>query len=148
MRLQSVLVVLFILLIGLIQTGCSSKQSQQQPAHNHTQESGSAASPSNAQIGKAINDELTGLSSIEAAVNKGDFDSAGKLFGPLHDEYHASVLPPIQDKNAKLAEDMHTKFDSLDDAVDQKDKDKILSAIKANKDSLNQAAKELGVTIK
>lgn len=148
MKLQSVLVVLFILLFGLSQSGCSSKQSQQQPAHNHTQESGSVTSPSNAQIGKAINDEMTGLSSIEAAVNKGDFDNASKLFDPLHDEYHASVLPSIQDKNAKLAEDMHTKFDSLDNAIDQKDKDKILNAIKTNKDSLNQAARELGVAIK
>jgi hypothetical protein len=154
MTLKGILTVPLVLLFGLGQTGCSSTQ---QPAHDHAQESGAAQhnhtgqsteAPSNDQTAKAIQDELGGLSSIEAAVNKGDFDSASKTFAPLHDEYHAAVLPPIKQKNAKLAEDMHSKFDELDSALDSKDKSKILSAIKANKDSLNKAAKVLGISIK
>jgi hypothetical protein len=173
MRVTSLLTIPMVLLLGTGLSGCGSSQQAaptQQPASS--QQSGasqsprnsqqsmpgmdmsqpsksnpSTSSPSNAQVGKAIQDELNGMKTIEAAVNKGDFDTASKTFEPLHNEYHAAVLPPIQAKNPKLAEDMHSKFDALDSSLDTKDKNKILSAIKTNVDSLNQAAKELGISI-
>jgi len=104
LKLKAVIIAFVVILCGLSLVGCGSNSSQ-------------SASISKDQIQKAIKDELTGLSSIEADVNKGDFDAAAKLFKPLHDEYHASVLPPIQSKNANMAEDMHAKFDALDDAL-------------------------------
>ncbi|HJV47257.1 MAG TPA: hypothetical protein VJ824_16185 [Bacillota bacterium] len=160
MIVKNTLTVVLALSLGFGLSGCGSDEH-----HEHGQKIGTAQQPaptqqqnnqvsqptdslSNVQIEKAIQDELNGLTTIETAVNKGDFEAASKTFEPIHDEYHAAVLPPIKAKNQKLAEDMHSKFDALDAALDAKDKNKILSAIKTNRDSLNQAAKELGISVK
>lgn len=43
---------------------------------------------------------------------------------------------------------MHSKFDALEDAIKSKDRTKTLNMIKINRDNLNQAAKELGTSLK
>ncbi|MGD8192165.1 hypothetical protein ACQCN2_19520 [Brevibacillus ginsengisoli] len=148
MKMNRLLSVSLILLLGLGQAGCGSQQpSTPQASPEHQEQSNQSNIPSSSQFGKAIQDELNGLASIESDIAKGDIDSASKTFETIHEEYHASVLPPIKEKNAKLSEDMHTKFDSLDDAIGSKDKDKILKAIKVNRESLKQASKEMGISI-
>lgn len=143
-----------VLSLGFGLAGCSSSQQptqQAQPAPNQTQKTTpdqSKAAPNNAQLQKAFQDELNGLTIIETDVKKGDMDTVGKIFDQIHDEFHAAVLPPIKAKNANLAKDMHSKFDELDDAIGNKDKNKILSLLKVNHDSLTQGAKELGISIK
>src|SRR4051794_26565044 len=112
-----------ILLMGLVQAGCSSSQ---QPAHDHShhEHGDHATKPDNAQTKKAIQDELKGLATIESDVKKGDFKNAGTLFEQIHGEYHSAVLPPVEAKNKALAEEMHGKFDALEDALNSKDKNK------------------------
>jgi molecular chaperone GrpE (heat shock protein) len=149
MRVKGFIISLLVSLLGLGLTGCSSTQP---PSHEHSHESHhhsgeTNANPDNAQVEKAIKDELNGLANIENKVNKNDFQSAGAQFEQLHEEYHSAVLPPIEAKNTKLAEDMHSKFDELEDAINGKDKAKTLNMIKENRDNLYQAAKELGISL-
>ncbi|MED0735787.1 hypothetical protein [Aneurinibacillus thermoaerophilus] len=155
MRTKNVIFASLVLLFGLGLTGCSS--SSQQPAQDHVHheegqphqhEGGDTTSPNNTQVEKAIKDEIQGLATIESNVNKNDFQSASTLFDQIHEEYHSAILPSVKAKNAKLAEDMHGKFDALEDAIKNKDKTKTLNMIKINRDNLNQAAKELGISLK
>ena len=88
-----------VLSLGFGLAGCSSSQQptqQAQPAPNQTQKTTpdqSKAAPNNAQLQKAFQDELNGLTIIETDVKKGDMDTVGKIFDQIHDEFHAAVLP-------------------------------------------------------
>lgn len=140
--------------LGLAGCGSSSQQStqdqtkQEDTTHQHEHESTDTNGPSNTQVGKAIQDEINGLVTIENSVNKDDFKSAAATFEQIHEEYHASVLPAVEAKNAELGKDMHNQFDALEEAISSKDKTKTLNMIKVNRDNLNTAAKELGISVK
>ncbi|CRK81221.1 hypothetical protein [Neobacillus massiliamazoniensis] len=103
----------------------------------------------NQPLEKAFQDELNGFTTIEQDIQKGDYKSANTLAGNLHDEFHAAILPPLTDKKGKAyAEDIHGKYDELQDAITSKDTSKIAELIKVNRDNLNTAAQILGVTLK
>lgn len=100
-------------------------------------------------LAKAFQDELNGFSTIEQDVKKGDYTSATALASNLHDEFHAAILPPLTEKKGKTyAEDIHGKYDELQDAVTSKDNIKIAELIKVNRDNLNTVAKILGISLK
>ncbi|MGG2094414.1 hypothetical protein AB1283_17750 [Bacillus sp. S13(2024)] len=144
MRVKGFLTVSLILLLGLGQAGCSTAQK-----HTHDQSDQSKSVPGKTQITKAIQDELNGLTTIEADVNKDDFKGAGDTLEGMHEEYHSNILGPLKDKKGDTyANDMHSKFDALEDALNSKDKNKALNLIKVNRDNLNTAAKDLDVSIK
>lgn len=140
--------------LGLAACSSSSQQSKQdqtkqaETTQQHEHESTNTTGPSNSQVGKSIQDEINGLAAIESSVNKDDFKSAAATFEQIHEEYHAAVLPAVEDKDAKLGEDMHNKFDALEEAINSKDKNLTLNMIKVNRNNLNQAAKELNINLK
>jgi molecular chaperone GrpE (heat shock protein) len=155
MKRKNIAAAALVLSFGLGLAGCSTSQPQTQPPQP-AQDNNQVAKPDQSNQGKttpnkveqAFQDEVKGLTSLEKAVNKNDFNSAAKIFDLLHDEFHASVLLPVKNKDAKLADDMHASFDSLEDAVNSKDKNKCLTLIKSNLDKFNQAAKVMGVSLK
>jgi uncharacterized membrane protein YvbJ len=126
--------------------GCGTTQ------NNNSQSSNTAKSSqdnSNTQLSKAFQDELNGFTSIEQDVSKGDYKSATTLANNLHDEFHAAILPPLTAKKGKTyAEDIHGKYDNLQDAIASKDKSKIAELIKVNRDNLHTIAPILGVSLK
>ena len=98
---------------------------------------------------QAFQDELNGFTTIENDVNKGDYKSASAIADNLHNEFHAAILPPLKDKKGETyAENIHGKYDELQDAVASKDKTKIAQMIKVNRDNLTTVAKILGVSLK
>ncbi|GIM48465.1 hypothetical protein DNHGIG_40140 [Collibacillus ludicampi] len=152
MKAKNLITISLVLLFGLGQTGCSTSQ---QPTQDHSHEAGAthdhsdqSNAPTNTQKEKAIQDEFNGLAKIETDVNKGDFQSAEKLFEQLHEEFHSAILPAVKEKNATVYDDIHDKFDSLEEALHSQDKNKTISAIKTSRDSLNQAVKVLGISVK
>ncbi|MFT8315286.1 MAG: hypothetical protein ABF633_13725 [Clostridium sp.] len=142
-------------------TGCaaSSEQTVQSTTQNTTntahaaentqnQANGSASSP-NDELSKAFNDELTGFNTIEQDVKKNHFTDAQKLADQLHETFHMAIVPPLTDKKGKdYAEDIHNKYDELQDAVKSKNTTKIAELIKVNRDNLDTVANILGVSIK
>lgn len=135
-------------------TGCaaSSKQTAQNTAHaaeNTQNQANDSASSSNGELSKTFNDELTGFTTIEQDIKKNDFADAQKLADQLHETFHMSIVPPLTDKKGKdYAEDIHNKYDELQDAVKSKDTSKIAELIKVNRDNLDTVANILGVSIK
>lgn len=140
------------LVVSLV--GCSSSQNNT----NHSQSSGkslssqpSAKKDSSASgaLSIAFQDELNGFTTIEQDVKKGDYSSAKQTADQLHNEFHAEILPPLKAKKGNTyAENIHSKYDELQDAVSSKDPTKIAQLIKVNRDNLNTVAKILGVSIK
>jgi uncharacterized lipoprotein len=126
----------------------SSAQSSQASKSNQD-DSMKGMKMDNQPLEKAFQDELNGFTTIEQDIQKGDYKSANTLAGNLHDEFHAAILPPLTDKKGKAyAEDIHGKYDELQDAITSKDTSKIAELIKVNRDNLNTAAQILGVTLK
>jgi hypothetical protein len=98
---------------------------------------------------QAFQDELDGFTTVEKDVSKGDYKSAKTLAGKLHDEFHAEILPPLKDKKGETyAENIHGKYDELQDAISSEDTKKISQLVKVNRDNLHTVAKILGVSIK
>lgn len=92
---------------------------------------------------------LMALQPIEQNINKGDYSSANTLAGNLHDKFHAAILPPLTAKKGKTyAEDIHGKYDELQDAVTSKNNSKIAELIKVNRNNLNTIASIVGVSLK
>jgi Flp pilus assembly protein TadD len=143
--------------------GCGTSQSSSQ-SNNSTQSKSSSTSNhdhsmkdmkgmkmdnQNQPLAKAFQDELNGFTTVEQDIQKGNYTSANTLAGNLHDEFHAAILPPLTDKKGKTyAEDIHGKYDELQDAITSKNKSKIAELIKVNRDNLDTVAKILGVSIK
>jgi uncharacterized lipoprotein YehR (DUF1307 family) len=115
-------------------------------SHNHAVKENEKANP--AQTEKDFQYELDGLSKLETDVKKDDFESAGNLFEQLHEVYHPSVLPSVEKKNPDLAEEMHNKFDALEDAINKKDMTQALNMVNTNRQYFLKAAKELGLSLK
>lgn len=98
---------------------------------------------------KAFQDEFAGFSIIDQDVKKGDYQHAGTIANNLHDEFHASILPPLKDmKGAAYAEDIHGKYDALQDAISSKNNTKITEMLQVNRNNLSTTAKILGVSLK
>ncbi|MCK6257811.1 hypothetical protein LCY76_14600 [Fictibacillus sp. KIGAM418] len=135
----------FAVILSLAGCGTSKQSGKDHSQHEHKKTN--TSKPNNSQTGKAIKEELNGLDSIEKDVNKKDFKSAADQFESMHEEYHSTVLPPIEAKNKKMGEDMHGKFDALEAAINSKDKTQILTNVKINRDSLQKAVKELGIQL-
>jgi hypothetical protein len=97
---------------------------------------------------QAFQDELDGFTAVNKDVSKGDYKSAKTLAGKLHDEFHAEILPPLKAKKGEAyAENIHGKYDELQDAISNEDTSKIAELIKVNRDNLHNVAKILGVSI-
>ncbi|MEI4831520.1 hypothetical protein WAX78_19005 [Bacillus sp. FJAT-53711] len=134
---------------GTSQNNNKSNQSSQAPKSDQDNSMKGMEMGNQQSLAKAFQDELNGFTTIEQDVNKGDYTSATTLAGNLHDEFHAAILPPLTEKKGKTyAEDIHGKYDELQDAITSKNNTKIAELIKVNRDNLNTVAKILGVTIK
>jgi hypothetical protein len=106
------------------------------------------ASKVNSPLNQAFNDELDGFTKIEQDVKKKDFQDATNLANKLHDEFHAAILPPLKaKKGATYAENIHGKYDELQDAITSKDVTKMNQLIKVNRDNLHTVAKILNVNL-
>ncbi|AJA46944.1 hypothetical protein CPAST_c08440 [Clostridium pasteurianum DSM 525 = ATCC 6013] len=115
---------------------------------SHNQASNSETSSKDA-LNKAFTDELTGLATIEQDVKKNDFTDAEKLAQQLHEKFHMEIVPALADKKGKdYAEDIHSKYHELQDAVKSKDTAKIAELIKVNRDNLDTTANILEISIK
>jgi uncharacterized membrane protein YvbJ len=150
-------------LIGIALTfslaGCGTAQNTNSQSNNTTSSSSASKSSKdnsmpgmkmgNQSLTKAFQDELNGFTTIEQDIAKGNYPSATTLASNLHDEFHAAILPPLSAKKGKTyAEDIHAKYDELQDAITSKDKSKIAELIKVNRDNLNTIAPILGVSLK
>jgi hypothetical protein len=148
-----ILSTLLVLSLGGCGTSSQSNNSQSSNAKKSSQDNSMPGmkmdNQGNQSLTNAFQDELNGFTTIEQDVNKGDYTSATTLAGNLHDEFHAAILPPLTDKKGKsYAEDIHGKYDELQDAITSKNNSKIAELIKVNRDNLNTVAKILGVSIK
>lgn len=133
-----------IILLASI-TGCGSQPSTQDTKQQTQIDSTKSA---NEQLSKAIQSELNGFITIEQDVNKGNFKDAATIADQLHNEFHAAILSPLKEKKGEsYAEDIHGKYDELQDAVKDQDTTKILNLIKVNRENLSKIADILGVTI-
>ncbi len=143
-------------------TACGASQNNQSQSKNTTQNNSTSKSSQdnsmsgmkmdnkgNQSLTKAFQEELNGFTTIEQDINKGDYTSATTLANTLHDEFHAAILPPLTTKKGKTyAEDIHGKYDELQDAITSKNNSKIAELIKVNRDNLNTIAPILGVSLK
>lgn len=131
--------------------GCGTSQNNSQ-SKNTTQSSNATKSNQNNSmkgmkmgnqqpLAQAFQDELKGFTTIEQEMKTGDYTSASTLAGKLHDEFHAAILPPLKAKKGETyAEDIHGKYDELQDAITSKNNSKIADLIKVNRDNLNKVA--------
>ncbi len=137
-------------------TGCNSAQNtHEEHQHEHSHEAGSehnqagTTAPKQDQIQKAFQDELNGLTTVEQDIKKGDYQNASLIADQLHEEFHAVILPPLTEKKGKeYAEDIHGKYDELQDAIKQKNKANITQLVKVNRDNLQTVADILGISLK
>jgi hypothetical protein len=127
--------------------GCGTSEHSEHDHAKHEHKNTNTGKPNNNQTSKAIKQELNELDIIEKDVNQRNFKSASDQFESRHEEYHSAVLPPIEAKNKKMGEDMHGNFDALEEAINSKDKAQILKNVKINRESLQKAAKELGIQL-
>jgi hypothetical protein len=155
--IKKISVVILSTFLALSLGGCGTpSQSNNSQSSNGTKSSqGNSMSgmkmgnQGNQSLTTAFQDELNGFTTIEQDVNKGDYKSATTLAGNLHDEFHAAILPALTNKKGKTyAEDIHGKYDELQDAITSKNNSKIVELIKVNRDNLNTIAPILGVTLK
>jgi PBP1b-binding outer membrane lipoprotein LpoB len=152
MKSSKTILISAILLLALVQTGCSlseqpaqaqSKQVGESQQHNHQTDGHhqhdhmANMDRNHADTTNPIQVELTGLTIIENEVNTGDFQKAEVTFDQMHSAYHSAVLPQIKDKNKTLADDMHSKFDALEVAIASKNETNIIKMINANRESLH-----------
>lgn len=143
-----------ILVFGL--TGCGSAQDHaasghtQHEHHNQTNTSQQQDSVTSNQspLEKAFQDELTGFSTIEDDINKGNYKDATTIADNLHEEFHAVIFPPLKDKKGnEYAESIHGKYDELQDAIKDQNTKKISDLIKVNRDNLHTVAGILGISL-
>jgi hypothetical protein len=146
MKKMFVVIIGALMAISLVGCGTSENKSASKPKQDNSMK---GMKMGDASLKKAFQDELNGFTTIENDVNKGDYQSATTLASSLHDEFHAAILPPLkQMKGETYAENIHGKYDELQDAVTSKDKTKIAQLIKVNRDNLYTVAKILGVSLK
>ncbi|MCO7175489.1 hypothetical protein ACFP7A_06275 [Sporolactobacillus kofuensis] len=97
---------------------------------------------------KAFEDELNGFKTIEKDVKKKDFKSATSVANNLHNVFHMHIVPPLKEKKgAAYAEEIHGKYDELQDAVKSQNPSEITKLIKINRENLVKVAKILGVSL-
>ena len=158
---KKIFVVVIGTLLALSLTGCGTSQDNNKSQGKNETQSNSASKPSqdhsmkgmqmeNQQpLTKAFQDELNGFTTIEQDVNKGDYKTATTVATNLHDVFHAAILPPLKDKKGETyAEDIHGKYDELQDAITSENATKIAEQIKVNRDNLITVSKILGVSLK
>lgn len=148
-------VVILTTFLALSLGGCGTSQNNNKSQSGQAPKSSQDNSMKGMKMGnqqpleKAFQDELNGFTTIEQDVQKGDYTSANTLAGNLHDEFHAAILPPLTAKKGKTyAEDIHGKYDELQDAITSKNNTKITEMIKVNRDNLNTIAPILAVSLK
>ena len=143
-----------VLVLGLAGCGNAEKkdtsdQSMKNMKMDHNKMDHNQMSKSNSALAKAFQDELNGFTKIEQDVKNNDYKDATAIADNLHNEFHAAILPPLKDKKGTTyAEDIHGKYDELQDAIKSKNPTKITEMIKVNRDNLHTVANILGVSIK
>ncbi len=71
------------------------------------------------------------------------------LQGTFMMNFHAAILPLLKAKKGNTyAENIHSKYDELQDAVTSKNNTKIAELIKVNRDNHDTVGKILGVSLK
>ncbi|MDP4147587.1 MAG: hypothetical protein Q8936_24490 [Bacillota bacterium] len=142
-------------LLLLCLAACGTPQSNNKPQSNNASKSNKDTSMKDMPMGNqqsitnAIKDELNGFTTIEQDVKKGDYNTATTVANKLHDKFHSFILPPLKEKKGETyAEDIHGKYDELQDAISSKSTTKITELIKVNRDNLKTVSKILGVSIK
>ncbi|WEG13668.1 hypothetical protein PU629_04690 [Pullulanibacillus sp. KACC 23026] len=138
-----------LLIFGLVGCGSSSNTNKDSSMKGMKMDSSmKMGNQDKNSLKQAFQDELNGFTTIENDVNKKDYKSAKTLAGKLHDEFHAEILPPLKDKKGETyAENIHGKYDELQDAISDENTSKISSLIKVNRDNLHTVAKILGVSL-
>lgn len=148
-------------LLALSLAGCGTSQDANTSQVKKETQSNSASKPSQDHtmkemqmddqhpLTKAFNDELNGFTTIEQDIKKGDYKHATVIATNLHDVFHAAILPSLKVKKGETyAEDIHGKYDELQDAILSNNTTKIAEQIKVNRDNLITVAKILGVALK
>ncbi len=141
---------LTMLICGLVLTlslaGCGSTANPT-TSNQSSSMKGMKMNPSSS-LSQAFEEELNGFTTIENDMKKGDYQSAKTLADKLHNVFHAEILQPLKDKKGETyAENIHSKYDELQDAVSSKDNAKINQMIKVNRDNLKTVAKILNVSL-
>jgi len=139
-----------VLVLGL--AGCGNaekKDTSNQSSMKNMKMDHNKMNESNSALAKAFEDELNGFTKIEQDVKNNDYKDATAIADNLHNEFHAAILPPLKDKKGTTyAEEIHGKYDELQDAIKSKNPTKIAELIKVNRDNLHTVANILGVSIK
>ncbi|OIK05973.1 hypothetical protein BIV60_27500 [Bacillus sp. MUM 116] len=137
------------LTLSLAGCGTSQNNSASKSHQDHSMKDMKGMKMDNQPLTKAFKDELNGFTTIEQDVQKGNYKDATTIANNLHDEFHSAILPPLTEKKGKTyAEDIHGKYDELQDAITSKNRAKIVELIKVNRDNLDTVAKILGVSLK
>ncbi|MBP0725312.1 hypothetical protein J5Y03_08925 [Bacillus sp. RG28] len=139
-----------VLVLGL--AGCGNaekKDTSNKTSMNNMKMDHNKMGESHTALTKAFQDELNGFTKIEQDVKNKNFGDATTIADNLHNEFHAAILPPLKDKKGTAyAEEIHGKYDELQDAIKSKNPTKIAELIKVNRDNLHTVANILGVSIK
>ena len=98
---------------------------------------------------QAFEDELNGFTTIQHDIKQNNYQDAITLANQLHNEFHAVILPPLRaKKGTTYAENIHAKYDQLQDAVKGKDTAQIARLVKVNRNNLYLVANILDVKLK
>jgi molecular chaperone GrpE (heat shock protein) len=157
MKCKNLLSLLLTIQLNLTLSACNSNgnnkhtedldnQSSQKHTQNHSEKHSEESNPTQAE--KDFQSELDGLTKLQNEIQKGEFESGKNDFENLHEAFHTSVIPPVEKKNPNLAEDMHSKFDALEDSINKKEKTQAIKMVDANRQNILQAGKELGLSLK
>lgn len=138
MRIK-ILNILIGALLALSLSGCGDTQNQMT-----VQNSGFTKS----YLTRPFSDMLYGFAKIEKYAARGDYKSAKTISKNLYDEFHDTILPSLAAKKGQqYAEDIHAKYDELEEAIRNKDKAKITELVNVNRDNLKTIAPMLGVSL-
>lgn len=134
-----------IVLLAFGQAGCSTQTTakpQPKPAVQQAQ-------PSPPTVEQAFQDELNGLATIETDVSTGNYTDATTVANTIHEEFHTVIFPPLKEKKGQAyADNIHTKYDQLQNAIKTQNSKDIAKLLKTNQDTLYNIAPMVGVSLK
>lgn len=149
MHLKSLLIQATLILLTL--TGCGTTASHIVNSSNSMGNMSGmtmTSTSSNSSLAQVFQDELNGFSTLQMDVSKGDYKDAESLASKLHDEFHAAILPPLESVKGKTyAEEIHSKYDALQDAVASRNLSNISALLKTNTKNLKKVAGILNIQL-
>jgi hypothetical protein len=98
------------------------------------------------ELKRIFDEQFSGLETVQADVSHGDYSGAIKVANQLHDQFHAYILPKLTaSKGSQFAEEAHSTYDSLQDAIQSHNPEAISSALDKNRSTLTEVMSILGV---